>query len=208
MTVDLVTITDTLANAESSSWVEVSPQITFTDADGRTWNAGKKIKGVYDDALTLKAANGADPFQVPASDAAGNVPTPVLYRVRRVLGSGTAGWTNVSLPKAAATVDLDSLTEAPGTTVTVPAVVLTVEGVAPDSAGNVDLPTSEGGSAYTHDQAVASTTWTVVHNLGYRPNVFLTDSSGTPLLGTVTHDSANQLTVTFTSAIAGLAYLS
>lgn len=59
--------------------------------------------------------------------------------------------------------------------------------------------------SYTHAQGSASSTWTVPHNLGRRPNVELRTVGGVVMLGQVTHVSDNLLTVSFAYAIAGTA---
>lgn len=61
------------------------------------------------------------------------------------------------------------------------------------------------GGFYVHDQAVASDTWVIVHNLGRHPAIVVTDSAGTQVYGTVVHDSINQATVTFSTAFGGRA---
>jgi hypothetical protein len=58
------------------------------------------------------------------------------------------------------------------------------------------------------DQASALATWVIVHNLGYRPNVHVEDSTGDTWIGDIHHDSDNQLTLTFSAAFAGTAWLS
>lgn len=64
------------------------------------------------------------------------------------------------------------------------------------------------GSAYTHNQGSPSATWVIVHNLGVRPNVTVEDSAGTTVEGEIEHNSENQLTLTFSGAFSGIAYLS
>lgn len=61
--------------------------------------------------------------------------------------------------------------------------------------------------AFTFYQSSSSTTWTIVHNLGYYPivRVFVGNQEVQP--ATVTFDSTNQVTVTFTTAQAGYARL-
>lgn len=56
----------------------------------------------------------------------------------------------------------------------------------------------------------SGTTWTVNHNLGYRPSVTTMDNALTPNVveGTVSHIDANNLTVTFTTYVTGNIYLS
>lgn len=62
--------------------------------------------------------------------------------------------------------------------------------------------------SYAHNQLASSTTWTVNHNLNFYPNVTVYDSAGSMVEGSVTHSTATSLTITFSSAISGKAYLS
>jgi len=62
--------------------------------------------------------------------------------------------------------------------------------------------------AYTHNQLVSSNSWTVVHNLDFYPNVTVFDSAGSMVEGSVTHSSKTTLTIAFSAAISGKAYLS
>lgn len=64
--------------------------------------------------------------------------------------------------------------------------------------------------AYTHYQTVASTTWGILqinHNLQFIPNVTVVDLSGNVIEGDCQYISGN-IVITFSQAIAGLAYLS
>ncbi len=56
----------------------------------------------------------------------------------------------------------------------------------------------------------SGTTWTVNHNLGYRPSVTTTDNNLIPNIieGTVIHVNENTLTITFNANIGGSVYLS
>jgi hypothetical protein len=69
-------------------------------------------------------------------------------------------------------------------------------------------PPGPAGGAYVHNQGAPATTWVVVHNLGYKPNITVEDSSGTTVEGELVHDNANQATLTFSAAFAGVAYCS
>lgn len=62
--------------------------------------------------------------------------------------------------------------------------------------------------SYTHTQSAASSTWTITHNLNFRPSVNVFDSAGTMVEGAVTHTNANSLTVVFSATISGTAHLS
>ena len=56
-------------------------------------------------------------------------------------------------------------------------------------------------------QGTPTATWTIVHDLGLYPDVQVVDSSGDQVEGDVTHDSVDQLTVVFSAAFSGDAYL-
>lgn len=60
---------------------------------------------------------------------------------------------------------------------------------------------------YVHDQQVASDTWVVVHNLNKYAAVNIVDTSNDIIMGEVKYNNLNQLTITFTAAISGKAYL-
>lgn len=62
-----------------------------------------------------------------------------------------------------------------------------------------------GDKTHLHTQALPSATWIVVHGLAKFPSVTVIDSSGTTVIGTVTHDSINQCTLTFSGAFSGKA---
>ena len=60
---------------------------------------------------------------------------------------------------------------------------------------------------YTHTQASANTTWAIVHDLGGKPSVTIVDTSDTHVVGDVTYNSETSITVSFTAAFSGYAYL-
>lgn len=60
---------------------------------------------------------------------------------------------------------------------------------------------------YVHDQQVASATWVVNHTLNKYAAVNIVDTSNDIIMGEVKYNSLNQLTITFTAAISGKAYL-
>lgn len=60
---------------------------------------------------------------------------------------------------------------------------------------------------YVHDQQTASATWVVLHNMNKYPAVNIVDTSNDIIMGEVRYNSLNQLTITFTAAISGKAYL-
>ena len=66
-------------------------------------------------------------------------------------------------------------------------------------------PAGSGGYVFT--QSTPSTTWTINHNLGFRPTVELLDAGSQEIDGDVAHPSINQTIVTLNPATAGLARL-
>ena len=70
-------------------------------------------------------------------------------------------------------------------------------------AGNIPALVS-----YSHNQAAASATWSITHNLNFKPSVNVFDSAGTMVEGSVTHTNSNTLTVVFSASISGTAHLS
>lgn len=68
---------------------------------------------------------------------------------------------------------------------------------------------AEARLQYRHVQGAASATWVVAHNLGYRPGgIEVIDSGNNRHEADITHDSANQVTLSFVASFSGEAYLS
>jgi len=64
------------------------------------------------------------------------------------------------------------------------------------------------GGNFTFEQQTSSALWSVTHNLGYRPAVTVQDYGKINLEGDLNHINANTLTITFSEAVSGYAYLS
>jgi hypothetical protein len=62
--------------------------------------------------------------------------------------------------------------------------------------------------SYSHTQGSSSTTWSIGHNLGFYPSATVFMSSGDTVEGNIEHQDVNNLTITFSVAISGTAYLS
>jgi hypothetical protein len=68
-------------------------------------------------------------------------------------------------------------------------------------------PQGASGGSYTFTQSTTSTSWVITHGLGFYPNV--TVVSGSDIVeGGITYTSNTALTLTFSTAISGVAYLS
>ena len=80
----------------------------------------------------------------------------------------------------------------------------------------VDSDDSSGGGgggvigtlSYVHAQPTVSDTWMVEHHLGWFPNVTVIDSAGSTVEGDVAHIDNATLTISFSGAFSGTAYLS
>lgn len=70
----------------------------------------------------------------------------------------------------------------------------------------LDLKIQEDKTFY-FEQNEALDTWIIVHNLSKYPAVSVIDSSGSEVIGEVTYDSINQITITFKGAFKGKATL-
>lgn len=64
-----------------------------------------------------------------------------------------------------------------------------------------------GTGAYVFTQSSPAATWTINHNLGFRPSVELLDSGSQKIDGEVSHPSINQTVVILSPATAGIARL-
>ena len=76
-----------------------------------------------------------------------------------------------------------------------------------DEATNKWVDATGSQFAYVHAQDVPTATWTINHNLGYRPSVELIDASNREVDGDVYHPTINQTVVMFNVAVAGTARL-
>lgn len=64
-----------------------------------------------------------------------------------------------------------------------------------------------GSSTFVFRQTSASARWVIPHNLAKFPSVTVVDSSGRVVVGDVAYQDGNNLTVTFSGAFSGVAYL-
>ena len=81
-----------------------------------------------------------------------------------------------------------------------------------EQAPNLVVIRSGGGGdsntrRFIFEQSVAATEWVIAHTLGGFPSVTVADSAGTAVFGEVKYDSTTQITISFTAAFSGYAYL-
>lgn len=60
---------------------------------------------------------------------------------------------------------------------------------------------------FEFNQQSASATWVITHTLGGKPQVTIVDSADTHVFGEVQYNSNTQITVLFSAAFSGKAYL-
>ena len=119
--------------------------------------------------------------------------------------SGTVTVETTVLAVTVVTEPALSITVAPQTVATVE---VDIGGTGPQGpsgpAGPAGAP-GPAGATHEHTQGAASAVWTVNHNLGFRPAVSAINAGSETVEGRVLHVSTNQLTITFNTAISGIA---
>ena len=87
----------------------------------------------------------------------------------------------------------------------------TVEVVSKTQQPTVDIVITGGivgvDKNFVFTQSSASATWTINHTLNKFPAVEVVDSANDIVIGNVTYNSTTQITLTFTAAFSGKAYL-
>lgn len=68
-------------------------------------------------------------------------------------------------------------------------------------------PKGDVGAGYTFTQSTSSATWTINHNLGYKPSVDIYDSGSQQIQTEISHPSVNQTVILLTTPTAGFARL-
>jgi len=93
--------------------------------------------------------------------------------------------------------------------ITVTPIIPNITVTAPGPQGPVGPPSPfvVSNVSFTHIQNSPSATWTINHNLGFNPVPVVLDSAGTQCEGTLTYITLNTMTITFSSAFAGTAYI-
>lgn len=66
---------------------------------------------------------------------------------------------------------------------------------------------SGGSTTVPFFQTIPSNAWAINHNLGRFPSVTIVDSAGTQMYGAVEYIDDNNILISFSSALAGTAYL-
>ena len=68
-------------------------------------------------------------------------------------------------------------------------------------------PSTSGDSSFTYTQVTPDTTWNITHNMGKFPSITVIDTLDSVVIGQYTYIDNNNVTLTFSAAFAGKAYL-
>lgn len=72
---------------------------------------------------------------------------------------------------------------------------------------NIDTSDAATDKTFEFTQVTPSTTWDVTHNLNKFPSITVVDTGETVVIGSYNYTSKNNVTLTFSAAFAGKAYL-
>lgn len=72
---------------------------------------------------------------------------------------------------------------------------------------NIEALASDANFIYSGNQNVASTTWTIVHNLNKYPSVTVVDSAIQTIYGSVDYPLQSKVIITFANPVKGIAFL-
>lgn len=148
--------------------------------------------GVPDNEVVISSG---DPG--PGHDLWFDTDTNILYA--RVDG----GWVEASTPAT----QVEEVFIGPDDPIaTYPALELWVD--SDDNSGGGGGGGTSGPMSYVHVQPTTSATWMVEHDLGWFPNVTVIDSAGSTVEGDIAHIDTTMLTISFSGAFTGHAYLS
>jgi hypothetical protein len=67
---------------------------------------------------------------------------------------------------------------------------------------------STKAASYRHSQSNPSATWVIAHNLNFYPNATVEETTGHLIEGIITYNDTNTVTLSFSQAVSGIAYLS
>jgi hypothetical protein len=81
--------------------------------------------------------------------------------------------------------------------------IKTINGASVVGAGNLTVATE----SFTYEQLVPNVIWTINHNMGKIPSLKIIDGLNEEVMGAISYNNLDTLTITFSEAITGAAYL-
>lgn len=171
-------------------------QLLIPATDSHDWEIGINADLLQIDALlsghaTIPALNVTGPSSIPLLSTWS---TMTVYAAGQTVIYGGALYSSLVAANLNNQPDISPVAWTP-----------TVEG-AQGPAGPTGPPGAPGGS-FTYIQSTPSTTWTIAHGLNTFPNVTVTDSAGSWVIGSVQYPTLNQVVLTFSAAFSGTAVL-
>ena len=168
----------------------------------------------YPELTTLQ---GSDLLLISDTSASNATKSVTLTNIAAFLAAGGTGTTDtltmwvdgpagligdslIAQDAGATTVTITGATVSTGQ-VTIPLTPVAATDAA--SKGYVDAEVA----TFIFTQAIPAATWVITHSLNKFPSVSVVDTADTSGFGAVEYNSANQLTITFSGAFAGKAYL-
>tara|TARA_R110000824_G_scaffold390200_1_gene586560 strand:+ start:124 stop:651 length:528 start_codon:yes stop_codon:yes gene_type:complete len=168
----------------------------------------------YPELTTLQ---GSDLLLISDTSASNATKSVTLTNIAAFLAAGGTGTTDtltmwvdgpagligdslIAQDAGATTVTITGATVSTGQ-VTIPLTPVAATDAA--SKGYVDAEVA----TFIFEQVIPAATWIITHSLNKYPSVSVVDTANTSGFGAVEYNSANQLTVTFSGAFAGKAYL-
>lgn len=73
--------------------------------------------------------------------------------------------------------------------------------------GTINVPGEDEIDSYVHTQTLASSTWTISHNLDKYPSVVIVDNDDVVVYGKTTYQDKNTVIINFAAAFTGKAFL-
>ena len=192
------TITVTGSYKKADGTTAASGNVTFLATNPMTDSSNNAI---VSPTLVTGTLNNAGTFSVSltATNDSTTSPTGTTYEVTENIDEAGQVKYNISVPYNSPSSTLNLADVTPATTPVTSYNYATQEYVSTALAEQ---------HAFTFDQQNPAATWSITHNLGFKPSVFVVDTSDTVCFGDIEYTSNNALTVTFAQSFAGKAYLS
>jgi hypothetical protein len=217
-----IAVTGTFLQSDGSTPAEGN--VTFIASTSMQDSSNNQIVAPTLGTGTLNGS-GSISVNLTATDDSTTQPSGVTYEVTENIDGAGQNKYSIEVPSASngATLDLADITPAVTPIITYSYATQAYVDSASTSAGGISFEAGSGltsttvqaaieevrnKSKYTHDQSSPTTTWSITHNLGYKPNVAVVDTSDTLCFGDVDYTNDNALVVTFAQSFGGKAYLS
>ena len=192
------TITVTASYKKADGTTAASGNVTFLATNTMTDSSNNNIVAPTLVTGTLNNS-GAISVTLTATDDTTTQPTGTTYEVTENIDEAGQNKYNIEVPynSTGGTLDLADITP----------VITPITSYSYATQAYVDTVIASQ-HAFTFDQQSPATTWSITHNLGFKPSVFVVDTSDTVCFGDIEYTNNNALTVTFAQSFAGKAYLS